>query len=279
MEPHLPSEVMYRPKMGFAVPLARWFRGPLRQRVHDSVLGSTLAETGILDRSVLQELVDAHQSGARDYSAALWATLMFESFLRSVMGEAISLSDTSGMTVRVLHVLDHSVPLHSGYTFRTLAILQEQRRLGWDTIQLTSSKHYGASADVEEVDGLHFYRTRVADSIFRTIPVLDQAMVVLDTQRRLNQVIEITRPDLVHAHSPCLNGIAALNAGRAHGLPVVYEMRVRGTARPLTMVPRRREASGIARRGISKPGYQASGRSDDHMRRVASGHPDPRHSG
>jgi asparagine synthase (glutamine-hydrolysing) len=85
MEPHLPHAIMYRPKMGFAVPLARWFRGPLRQRVRDGVLGSTLAGTGIFDRQVLQHLVDAHQSGGRDYSAPLWTTLMFESFLRNVL--------------------------------------------------------------------------------------------------------------------------------------------------------------------------------------------------
>jgi asparagine synthase (glutamine-hydrolysing) len=82
MEPHLPHEIMYRPKMGFSVPLARWFRGPLRQRVKDSVLGSALVETGIFDHQVLTRLVEAHQSGARDYSAPLWTVLMFEAFLR-----------------------------------------------------------------------------------------------------------------------------------------------------------------------------------------------------
>jgi asparagine synthase (glutamine-hydrolysing) len=85
MEPHLPNEVLYRPKMGFAVPLARWFRGPLKQRVRDGILGSTLAETGIFDRRVLQHLLDAHQDGRRDFSAPLWTTLMFESFVRNVM--------------------------------------------------------------------------------------------------------------------------------------------------------------------------------------------------
>lgn len=85
MEPHLPHDIMYRPKMGFAVPLARWFRGPLRQRVQDGILGSTLADTGFFDRKVLQHMVDAHLSGARDYSAPLWTTLMFESFLRNVV--------------------------------------------------------------------------------------------------------------------------------------------------------------------------------------------------
>jgi asparagine synthase (glutamine-hydrolysing) len=85
MEPYLPPEIMYRPKMGFAVPLARWFRGPLEARVRDGVLGSTLAETGIFDARVLKHLVEAHQSGARDYSSPLWTVLMFESFVRNVM--------------------------------------------------------------------------------------------------------------------------------------------------------------------------------------------------
>ncbi|WP_374262880.1 XrtA/PEP-CTERM system amidotransferase [Zoogloea sp.] len=83
MEPLLPRDVLYRPKMGFAVPLARWFRGPLKGRVREAILGSTLAETGIFNRAYLQHLVDAHQSGARDYSASLWTTMMFEAFLRN----------------------------------------------------------------------------------------------------------------------------------------------------------------------------------------------------
>ena len=83
MEPLLPNEVLYRPKMGFAVPLARWFRGPLKARVREAVLGETLAATGMFSRDYLQHLVDAHQSGARDYSSPLWTLLMFEAFLRN----------------------------------------------------------------------------------------------------------------------------------------------------------------------------------------------------
>ncbi|MEF7616867.1 XrtA/PEP-CTERM system amidotransferase [Aquincola sp. MAHUQ-54] len=85
MEPKLPHDVLYRPKMGFSVPLARWFRGPLKQRVRDAVLGPRLAETGWFDRKYLQHLVDAHQSGVRDYSAPLWTLMMFEAFLRTVV--------------------------------------------------------------------------------------------------------------------------------------------------------------------------------------------------
>lgn len=86
LAPHLPAEILYRPKMGFAVPLARWFRGPLRQPVRDAVLGPVLAETGWFNAAYLNRLVSDHQSGLRDYSTPLWTLLMFESFLRNVMG-------------------------------------------------------------------------------------------------------------------------------------------------------------------------------------------------
>jgi asparagine synthase (glutamine-hydrolysing) len=86
MEPYLPHEVMYRPKMGFAVPLAQWFRGPLRQRVRDAVLGARLADTGLFNGAYLKHLVDTHQSGFRDYSTPLWTLLMFDSFLARNVG-------------------------------------------------------------------------------------------------------------------------------------------------------------------------------------------------
>jgi asparagine synthase (glutamine-hydrolysing) len=85
MEPYLPSELMYRPKQGFAVPLARWFRGPLRQRVTDAVLGPRLAATGVFNPRYLKELVDGHLAGTRDYSSPLWTLLMFDAFLRNVL--------------------------------------------------------------------------------------------------------------------------------------------------------------------------------------------------
>ena len=85
MEPYLPEDVLYRPKMGFSVPLARWFRGPLKRRVREAVLGERLASTGWFNTVYLQHLVEAHQSGAYDYSAPLWTLLMFEAFLRQVV--------------------------------------------------------------------------------------------------------------------------------------------------------------------------------------------------
>ncbi|MBC7573763.1 MAG: amidotransferase 1, exosortase A system-associated [Herminiimonas sp.] len=82
LESYLPDDILYRNKMGFAVPLAGWFRGPLKQRVRDALLGPALAETGIFNAAFLAEMVEQHQSGRRDYSAPIWTLLMFEAFLR-----------------------------------------------------------------------------------------------------------------------------------------------------------------------------------------------------
>ena len=122
------------------------------------------------------------------------------------------------MTLCVLHVLDHSIPLHSGYTFRTLAILREQRRLGWDTVHLTTPKQGPTAALEEQVDGWLLHRTPSAtsDGLFAQMRL---------TAARLHSVIRQTRPDLVHAHSPVLNALPALWVGGRHRLPVVYEMR------------------------------------------------------
>jgi asparagine synthase (glutamine-hydrolysing) len=96
MEPHLPNDVLYRPKMGFSVPLAQWFRGPLKQRVRDAVLGPRLEGTGWFNRPYLQYVVDSHQSGVRDYSAPLWTLLMFEAFLRQVVDTGAQSAVMSG---------------------------------------------------------------------------------------------------------------------------------------------------------------------------------------
>ncbi|MDR2187950.1 MAG: amidotransferase 1, exosortase A system-associated [Azonexus sp.] len=85
LEPLLPNDVLYRPKMGFSVPLARWFRGPLKNRVEEAILGPRLADTGWFNRPYLEELVRDHHNGRRDYSASIWTLLMFEAFLRNVM--------------------------------------------------------------------------------------------------------------------------------------------------------------------------------------------------
>lgn len=82
LEKHLPADVLYRPKMGFGVPLAKWFRGPLRDRLRRDLLEGGLAATGMFNQTYLSQLVDEHQSGRRDHSAPLWSLLMFQAAVR-----------------------------------------------------------------------------------------------------------------------------------------------------------------------------------------------------
>lgn len=129
------------------------------------------------------------------------------------------------MSYRILHVLDHSVPLHSGYTFRTRNILKEQRARGWTTAHVTSYKQGHSDWNKESIGDLDFYRTQPETAKWSRWPVLDQWGIVTRLTERIIEVAEIERPDLLHAHSPALNGIAALRAAKVLKLPVVYECR------------------------------------------------------
>lgn len=126
---------------------------------------------------------------------------------------------------RILHVLDHSIPLHSGYTFRTLSILREQRKLGWETYHLTSPKQIGCEVLEEDVDGWHFFRTQAINGPLANLPGWGQWSQMKQVEKRLLAVAEKVRPDILHAHSPVLNAIPAIRAGRRLGIPVVYEVR------------------------------------------------------
>ena len=112
---------------------------------------------------------------------------------------------------RILHILDHSLPMHSGYTFRTRAILRAQQGLGLDVRGITGQRHDESGPETEVVDGLTFHRTpgKPGDALAKAIIALASDW----------------RPDVLHAHSPALNGLAAIRAGRSLGIPVVYEIR------------------------------------------------------
>ncbi len=130
--------------------------------------------------------------------------------------------------MKILHIFDHSIPLHSGYTFRSRAILEQQRALGWQTDHITSTKHTQAAKSElleEEVDGFHFFRTPETGGLLSRLPVLNQMAVISSLTKRLAQIIPQVKPDILHAHSPALNGLAAANVARQFGLPLVYEIR------------------------------------------------------
>jgi PEP-CTERM/exosortase A-associated glycosyltransferase len=127
--------------------------------------------------------------------------------------------------MRILHILDHSIPLHSGYTFRTLSLLNEQRALGWETDHVTSPKQGACASPEENVDGWHFFRTTPATTWMGKTPGLKQLALIKQLERRLTEVAQVFKPDVLHAHSPALNAIAALRVGRRLGIPVVYEIR------------------------------------------------------
>lgn len=164
----------------------------------------------------------------------------------------------NGLTMRILHVLDHSIPLHSGYTFRTASLLREQRALGWDTFHITSPKQGDTKAAEESVDGLHFYRTAGGTGLMADLPVGREVALMKALEKRLEQVARIVEPDIIHAHSPVLNALPALKVGRRLGIPVVYEIRAfwedaavdHGTTNPGSL--RYRATRGLETRAIQR---------------------------
>ncbi|AKM08697.1 TIGR04063 family PEP-CTERM/XrtA system glycosyltransferase [Pelagerythrobacter marensis] len=123
---------------------------------------------------------------------------------------------------RVLHVLDHSLPLHSGYTFRTRAILKSQQASGLEVRGVTGLRHSAEGPAMEAVEGLTFHRTPGTAS---GLPGMREWREIERLAEAIDAVIEEWRPDVLHAHSPALCGLAAVKAARRHSIPLVYEIR------------------------------------------------------
>jgi PEP-CTERM/exosortase A-associated glycosyltransferase len=124
--------------------------------------------------------------------------------------------------MRILHVLDHGLPLQSGYTFRTRAILKAQIERGWSVAAVTGARHGASGGGHEVVDGLDFHRT-VPPA--KTFSPLQEWREIGALTRRVMEVAREFRPDVIHAHSPVLDAVAALRAGKRLGVPVLYEIR------------------------------------------------------
>ena len=124
--------------------------------------------------------------------------------------------------MRILHVLDHSLPLHSGYTFRTRAIMKAQQARGWQVMGVTGRRHFADGPNPQVADGLTFVRTGKGGAL---PPVLRELAEIAALARTITGAIADFRPDIVHAHSPVLGALAALRVCRAARLPLVYEIR------------------------------------------------------
>lgn len=125
---------------------------------------------------------------------------------------------------RVLHVLHNSLPLQCGYSIRSGAIVEHQRRQQLDPVVLTSPRQPGSLEDrVDHVGGTLHFRTAQPSDV--PLPLLRERALMRRLQQRIERVIAESRPHVVHAHSPVLVGLPALRAARNHGLPFVYEVR------------------------------------------------------
>src|SRR5207237_2578892 len=109
--------------------------------------------------------------------------------------------------MRILHVLDHSLPLHSGYAFRTRAIVKAQLAMGLEVACLTGPRHERAGPDPEIVDGITFYRTPPVEPAPAPLGEWREIRALSD---RLDRLVEEWRPDQLHAHSPVLTALGAL---------------------------------------------------------------------
>jgi len=127
----------------------------------------------------------------------------------------------------ILHILDHSLPLHSGYAFRTIAILREQRARGWETIHVTTPRHGHSTVkeEEEEADGWLFHRTALVPGLLSRLPGGGYFEEMRASARRIMELIDRYHPDVLHAHSPVLAALPAIYASWRTGVPVVYEVR------------------------------------------------------
>jgi len=123
---------------------------------------------------------------------------------------------------RILHVLDHSLPAHSGYTFRTRALMKAQVAKGWTVAGVTGVRHPLPGPGVETVDGLTFHRT---PPIKPAPSPLREWREIGALAKRIGGLVAEWKPDLLHAHSPVMDGLAALRVGKRLGIPVIYEIR------------------------------------------------------
>lgn len=133
------------------------------------------------------------------------------------------------MSLKILHILDHSLPYLSGYSYRTDYILRHQQKLDIVPVAVTSPKHESMNGRIEVVNGITYYRcgkpNGTVGGFVQRYPFLRESQQVRQVRDQIAEIITREKPDVLHAHSPSLNGIPALLAARKANIPVVYELR------------------------------------------------------
>lgn len=127
--------------------------------------------------------------------------------------------------MKVYHILDHFIPLYSGYTFRSKYIMQFQQKCGLEVQAIVSPKHSQNLAKKETIEGVPCTRIHINSGLWGKIPYLKEYHFLQFFKNKIVEILKENPPDIIHSHSPILCGIPALNAARKRKIPVVYEVR------------------------------------------------------
>jgi PEP-CTERM/exosortase A-associated glycosyltransferase len=129
--------------------------------------------------------------------------------------------------MKVLHILDHSLPVHSGYTFRSHSLFKAQRAMGYEPIIVTSPKHEDNLQEFcvskETINDFVYFRSGRVPHL--SVPFVRELWQMHVLYNRILEIAGTEKPDILHAHSPVLNAIPAIRAAGKLGLPIVYEIR------------------------------------------------------
>jgi PEP-CTERM/exosortase A-associated glycosyltransferase len=129
------------------------------------------------------------------------------------------------MIRNVLHLLDVSPPIVSGYSTRSQYIILNQRKLGLNPFAVTSP-HHPCNSKEEIIKGIRYFRTSIsASQIIASLPIFTELYYVDAVCNRILEIAKSNHIDIIHAHSPSLLGLSALRAARKLNLKVVYEIR------------------------------------------------------
>ncbi len=127
--------------------------------------------------------------------------------------------------MKILHVLDISIPRLAGYSTRSYYLIHHQKEIDISPVVLTSERFGKTSNDKEEIDNISYYRSKVCRNRIRKIPLLSETHEIRCLKKRIEQIALTEHVDIIHAHSPSLIGAASIYHCKKYGIPLVYEIR------------------------------------------------------